>query len=370
MGYIHERNYGCRVSADYTYRGLKTIIMENEKLHITILADKGTDIIEFLYKPLDVDFLWRSPLGVRNPGLNVPTIGTHIGSFLDYYEGGWQECLPNGGWAAKYKGAELGLHGEVCNIPWQFSIIEDNPERVEVKFRVRTYRTPFYLEKFLSMESNKPILHIKEKLLNEGEEGMDLMWGYHPAFGPPFLSEHCRVDVPAKKVEVCSEGAPTSRLKPGDKFAWPNCKGKDGKTVDLSRIPPASIKAADMVYLLELEEGWYAITNTKKKVGFGLHWPKEVFPYLWYWQDYQGEFGYPLYGRTYIVALEPFTSYPRFGLEEAIKRGTQMKMASGESVEVYLKAVAYEGIEGVERITENGEIKERDICRVDMRKIK
>ncbi len=34
MAYIHERNHGCRISADYTYRGLKTVIMENEKLRI------------------------------------------------------------------------------------------------------------------------------------------------------------------------------------------------------------------------------------------------------------------------------------------------------------------------------------------------
>ena len=359
MAYIHERNYGCRISADYTYRGLRTIVIENEKLRISVLADKGTDIFEFLYKPADVDFLWRSPLGVRNPSLNVPTISARNGSFLDYFEGGWQECLPNGGWASTYKGANLGLHGEIANIPWQYSILEDSPERIEVKFWVRTYRTPFYLEKFLSLEGNSPILHIKEKLINEGEEEMDLMWGYHPAFGPPFLSEHCRVDVPARKVEVCSECAPNSRLKPGEKFSWPNGKGKNGKAVDLSRIPPASIKAADMVYLLDLKEGWYAITNTQKKVGFGLHWPKEIFPYLWYWQDYQGEFGYPLYGRTYVVALEPFTSYPRFGLAEAIKRGTQMKLAAGKSVLVELKAVAYEGIERVKGITEQGEIHSR-----------
>ena len=51
MAYIHERNYGCRISADYAYRGLKTVVMENRKLRISILADKGTTIFEFLYKP-------------------------------------------------------------------------------------------------------------------------------------------------------------------------------------------------------------------------------------------------------------------------------------------------------------------------------
>ena len=83
MAYTHERNHGCRISDDYTYRGLRAVVLENRALRITVLADKGTDIIEFLYKPLDVDFLWRSPLGVRNPSLTVPTKEAPVGSFLD-----------------------------------------------------------------------------------------------------------------------------------------------------------------------------------------------------------------------------------------------------------------------------------------------
>ena len=64
--YTHERNFGCRLM-EYTYRGLRTLTLENELLRVSILADKGTDIFEFNYKPLDVDFMWRSPWGVRNP---------------------------------------------------------------------------------------------------------------------------------------------------------------------------------------------------------------------------------------------------------------------------------------------------------------
>ena len=57
-----------------------------------------------------------------------------------------------------------------------------------------------------------------------------------------------------------------------------------------------------------------------------------------------------------LVALEPFSSYPRLGLEEAIKRGRQMKMAAGQTVEADVRAVAYEGIERVKQITEQGQV--------------
>jgi len=359
MAYTHERNYGCRISGDYTYRGLKTVVLENSKLRISVLADKGTDVFEFLYKPFDVDFLWRSPLGVRNPSLTVPTKSTQMGSFLDYYEGGWQVCLPNAGQASTYKNAELGMHGELCNIPWQYHILRDDPERVEVMFSARTYRTPFYMERTLALEGESPVLHIHEKLLNEGEEQMDLMWGHHPAFGAPFLSEHCQIDAPARRVEICSQLADNTRLNAGETYPWPMVKDRQGRSLNLSRIAPPSAKAADMAYLLDLKDGWFAITNRQKKVGFAMRYPRETFPYVWYWMDYEGEFGYPLYGRTYVVALEPFTSYPRFGLAEAIKRGTQMTMAPGEVVEVEIKAVAYDGIETVEGVTEHGEVSGR-----------
>ncbi len=54
--YNHERNYGCRI-CEVIYKGLKTVFLENEKIRIGILADKGTDIFEFLYEPKEIDFM-------------------------------------------------------------------------------------------------------------------------------------------------------------------------------------------------------------------------------------------------------------------------------------------------------------------------
>lgn len=112
-----------------------------------------------------------------------------------------------------------------------------------------------------------------------------------------------------------------------------------------------------MVFVTDLKEGWYGVTNQKKKIGFAMHWDKEFFPYIWYWQVYKGDFGYPFYGRTYNIALEPFTSYPRLGLAEAIKHNTQKKIGPGMTIETEFLAIAYEGVGEVKGITEEGEVK-------------
>ncbi len=107
---------------------------------------------------------------MRNPALFVPTSVSPRGAFLDYYEGGWQEILPAGGDPCVYKGINFGVHGEVSLIPWQYAIEEDRAERVAIKFWVRTYRTPFYVEKRISLQSGAAVLTMTEKVVNEGNE--------------------------------------------------------------------------------------------------------------------------------------------------------------------------------------------------------
>ena len=70
-------------------------------LRVTVLVDKGSDIVEFRYKPRDLDFLLFAPGGIRNPQREMPS-AFGDSPYLDYFSGGWNEILPNGGPAATY----------------------------------------------------------------------------------------------------------------------------------------------------------------------------------------------------------------------------------------------------------------------------
>lgn len=354
MNYTHDRNWGCRISDEHTIRGLRALVMENELLRVTVLLDKGADIYEFLYKPLDIDFMWRGPQPLRDPRVSLPSGPRENGFFQDYYFGGWQEIFPNGGAACVYKGAELGQHGEVSIIPWNCAILEDSPGEIAAKVWTRTFRTPFLIERTMRMKSGSAVLFFDEKITNEGREVMDFMWGHHPAFGYPFLDGTCRIDCPATRVETHYALDANSRLEPDKEYdSYPVVKDRNGRDLDLSAVPPPEAETAEMVYLLGLEDGWYALTNTGRKAGFGMRWDRKVFPVVWLWEVFGGGYGYPWYGRTYNLALEPWTSHPG-GMAKALERGAAARLAPGASLETSLLAVAYEGLDSVKSIDGEG----------------
>ena len=48
----------CRLSEHYI-DGMLAIQLENDLITVGVLADRGSDIYEFRYKPKDIDFLLR-----------------------------------------------------------------------------------------------------------------------------------------------------------------------------------------------------------------------------------------------------------------------------------------------------------------------
>ena len=350
-----DRHWGCRINDRVTWHGMRALLMQNETLQIVILVDKGAEIIQFLYKPLDVDFMARAPNPLRDPAHFVPAGGSQVTPFFDHWSGGWFEVVPNGGPGCEYKGAQLGTYAETTNIPWEYRILEDQPERVNVALWIRTYRTPFLLQKTLTLEANQPVLSIEERLTNEGAEAMDFMWGHHPVVGAPFLDESCRLSAPDCRVEVLhDEDGPDYRMGLHQAGRWPIIQDRHGQPLDLRGVPPASNRTMDNCYLSEFAEGWLAIQNTRRQVGFGLAWDPAVFRYVWVWQAMGGGIGYPWYGRTYCMGLEPWTSFPCAGLVEAIRRGTAMQLAPGQSLEAWLTAVAFTSQKEVAYIDRRG----------------
>lgn len=349
------RHFACRILDDTLYRGYRTVFLENELLRIGILLDKGADLFQFLYKPADLDYLWRSPVGLLRKGRFEPTRAASSGAFLDSYHGGWQEILPGGG-PAEYRGAELGLHGEVTHLGWDMDILEDSPDEVAVRCSVACVRLPLRLERIMRLERGSPTLFTEETVTNLSPSPVEFMWGHHPAFGAPFLKANMKLFIPAGRGTVHQpQFAPNGIFTPGQEFTWPNVKDRSGNMLDLSVVPGPEAGFADLIYLDDLRAGWYAVLDPAIGLGIGLAWTKDVFPYVWFWLEYGRHGDYPWWDQTYCIALEPWTSMPN-NLDLALQAGSVLKLKGGESRTVQLNATALANRQQVKHISLDGTI--------------
>jgi hypothetical protein len=353
---MSRHNFGARID-QFTRDGHRTVALENETVRIELLPGKGSDIVQFVHKPSDTDFMFRTSRGLRPRSEMVLSPGLDAVSMIDFYEGGWQECLPNGGPASVYRGAVVPFHGELWIASWDVEVTIDTPGVVGIRLTAHTARSPYRLSKTLTLRSGRSVLEIDESLSNESDLEMRLMWGHHPSFGPPFLDASCRIDLPSAMCSTArSAPMPSSRLRFGADFTWPLAPLAAGGEVDLSIVPPITTRASEWVCLSGFESGWYGITNRQKQVGFGLRWNADLFRYLWFWQEWGGGTDYPWYGRNYNCALEPWTSWPDSGLAEAITNGSALTILPRQTIQTRLLAVAYAERTAIAGITEDGEV--------------
>ncbi len=334
--------------------GFRAITLENELIAVTVLPDKGADIYSLVSKPHNLDVLWKSPWGLTH-GPVPGAAAFSEAAWLDQYEGGWQVLFPNGGDACVYRGAPLSFHGEASAARWTCSHRSSATEAA-MDLTLTLRRSPFTISRTLSLRRGEPVLHIEESIANLGQTPLHYMWGHHPAFGRPFL-DGARLQVPARRfLAHDTEISPACRIGAGASEPWPVAVGKNGTPVDLSIVPSATERVTEFGYLCDLEAGWYALVNSARNLAFGLAWPLEIFPFLWFWQELGGSLDYPWYGRCSVMAVEPVTSIPGAGLGRAVASGTAPVLRPGETLRAKFAAMFFEPGD-VESIDTSGRVR-------------
>jgi len=316
------RNWAARLRHG-TLDGLRSVTLDNELLRVTVLPGKGGDVVEFLYKPTDTDFVWLSPQGLRDPRDHLLGAADDVAQFVDHYEGGWQEVFPNGGAPSEYRGARLAQHGEVAALPWDCEVVADSEREVAVRLRVRTRRMPYLVEKVLRLRSGAAALEVEGRVVNESGVPLHAMWGQHLVYGMPFLRPGGRIRLPEGITVIPHDsaiGPGGRRVRPGGPWRWPMVPADGGGEVDLSVVPEHGAPS-DIVYLTGFDTGWYEISAD---IGLRVEWDATVLPYLWLWQESGANVDYPWWGRARTVGLEPFSSMPTDGLAAAVAGGTAL----------------------------------------------
>ena len=333
--YRPQRNWGARIH-DYTVKGMRLIILENELLRVGVLADKGADIVELNYKPRDVDMIWLTPGGVRNPVPHATTAPDSRGAFDEIYLGGWQEMFPQALGAVTIDGTPHRYHGEVHSIPWDVRIVEDTPEACEVTLSVRMTTSPCLLERSIRIESGKPGLQTKQLVRNDSPLPTSFRWGHHITFGAPYLGPGSRVAVPDGITVHALPADPSfkRRVGPDGSFPWPIAP-ETGQ--DMSVLPEQG-SVGEMIFLTGFEPGdtWYEVAPASGAPTCRISWDESTMPVLWYWQEFGFRPGYPWFGRVYTIGLEPNSGMPTTGSGGPQDFGVELSLEAGESRSFWL----------------------------------
>ena len=304
---------------------VEVVEMQNDLLKLSILAGRGADLVEIIYKPKDFNLAWQSNTGwpvVKTP-VDHPA---DVESFLDGYPGGWQSVFPNGGAPSEFNGIAFGQHDEVATLAWSYEVLVDDENELSIKFLTNTRKLKFTYEKTFTLQKGIASVFISERISNLTKETFKTMWGNHISFGEPFIDEFSTIDIGLEARVIPHEEAISSvgrRVNSNEEFAWPKAIGEDGTPIDFSKIPPRKTKS-EILYLHNLKDSKYSVISPTIGLTVQVTWDGKNFPYLWFWQEFGGANEYPWFGKHFNIGLEPFSSYPTNGLAQAVENGSAL----------------------------------------------
>ncbi len=196
----------------------------------------------------------------------------------------------------------------------------------------------------LSLQEDDSFLRLRYTFTNLARHPIDFLWNIHPALA---ISEHTRLAIPADR--GITDPWRETRFEGNAAFTWPYAVDRAGQKVDLRRVDPPGAGVADMHYLVEVQDGWYAVTDQAAGVGFALAFPRAIFPHVWLFRALGGWRG------LYTLILEASTGYP-YDLEVARQRGPCGHLEPGASIEAEVLAIAYSGISDVANVRPDGRV--------------
>jgi hypothetical protein len=310
----------ARLDSRWHYNGLRAVVLDNPALQITVLPETGARVYSILHKPSDTQLLWHHP---RNLPRNIP----YGSNFDDTWPGGWDEILPSTE-AAEYRGEKLPGMGELWALPWDWEEIRTGDGSACLYTGVSAAILPLRFERWLRLDAEQPVIHLRYRLTNLDLTPLDLIWGIHPVFA---ITPHHRIDLPPC-TGLVGQSSGESLGEPGQTYDWPLLSPSH----DISRVQPFDANVFGGHYATNLDGNWFALTDTIRKIGVGMVFPTDIFPVLWMWQVYGGWRG------LYQLAIEPWVGHP-VRLEQALAAGTTRRLLPGQPLDYEAAMLVYTG---------------------------
>jgi hypothetical protein len=325
----------ARLDARWQYNGLRAMVLDNPALQVTILPEMGAKVYNVIHKPTDTNLLWHHPR-------ILPRVIPYGSLFDDTWPGGWDEILPSTE-ACEYRGEKLPDMGELWSLPWDWREEPTGDGSACVYTGVSAAILPLRFERWLRLDADQPVIHLRYRVTNTGLTPLDLIWGIHPVFA---IGPNHRMDLPVRRALV-GRSSGESLGEAGQEYDWPTLPTPHGN-FDASRIQPYEANVFGGHYGTELTGNWFALTDTARCIGVGMVFPADVFRVLWLWQVYGGWRG------LYHLAIEPWVGYP-VRLDQAITAGRQRILQPNQPLEYEAAMIVYTGMDSVGGIKRDGD---------------
>ena len=304
------------------HRGWDLVVLENDRARVEVVPGKGGDVLSFRARPAEVDVLWSSPWGLRQRGA-AATPGTSADTLMEWYPGGWQTLLPNGGDETPAYGTTWGMHGEVWTTPFDADLVHNG-----VDMHARLVRSPLEVTRRIRLDGGA--LSVTETVHNRGRDPVDGVWGHHPAFAPDVFGGGELTCGAAEVIVDDRRDTAAGDLVIDGRGPWPHAPARAGGQVDLRRIPEREGPAVErMAYLSGFTEGWAQLQAHAHGLSARLRWDAARFPVAWLWTEFHATPGFPWFGAVDVLAVEPCTGYPAQGRDVVAERSGLQRFDPG-----------------------------------------
>jgi galactose mutarotase-like enzyme len=322
---------------------MNEIVLENDELRVVVAPGRGGEI-RHLSRPGEKNVLawyeWMSPL----PASRSVSFGRDELDWLSEYRGGWQELFPNGGSQCVVDGTPLPFHGEVSTAQWEVVHADESSATIRCPTRL-----PLVIERSMLLSATDAALIVEERVWNESPLEVSFTWGHHPAFA---AAPGMKIDLPTGTPISASPDYETdlTDVAPGTEGQWPHLDDRNGAPVDLSIVLGGPLQR--VIYAHDLPHGWAALRNPEG-IGVAMAWDNGTFPHVWLWFEIGGT-GFPWFGRSSIVAIEPQSSWPADGLSAARDRGQAHRLSAHSERNTWITLALHDEVTPITGVSRAG----------------
>jgi hypothetical protein len=183
------------------------------------------------------------------------------------YQGGWHVLAPHVGAARVVAGVEHPYHGEAAWRPWRVTEVTETSCALEVVLRT----VPLRLRREIVLTDDAVL--VTQRFANLSSSAVSFSWTEHPAFGDALIDETSEVTVGGVPVDV--------------------------------RFPREGEGHSAFSTFDATGDGQLAIRNPRTRLEAVVEWDTVLLPYACAWQEHNATQGFPWWGTTNTIGLEP-----------------------------------------------------------------